>query len=138
VQNHSGNFVGVNALGLHHLLKDYDPRYVAAIWDPAHNALEGMEPESAIDVIESHLSIVNLKNAFWRLVNGPEAAVADWQIYWTTGRRGRASWRQVAEKLKAINYTGPLCFSAEYSAEEEVDRLIVEDLAFARKLFADE
>jgi hypothetical protein len=34
-----------------------------------------------------------------------------------------------------MNYQGPLCFSAEYSAEEEVDRLIVSDLAFAKSLF---
>ena len=138
VQNHSGKFVGVNAFGLHHLLKDYDPKYVGAIWDPAHNALEGMDPEPAIDVIESHLSVVNLKNAFWKLVSGPEAEVADWQIYWTSGRHGRTSWRRVADKLKAIEYSGPMCFSAEYSVEEEVDRLIVEDLVFAQKLFDDE
>jgi sugar phosphate isomerase/epimerase len=135
VQNHSGNFVAVNALGLYHLLKDYDPRHVGAIWDPAHNALEGMEPEPAIDVIESHLSIVNLKNAYWHRLSGPEAEVANWQIYWTSGAQGRASWPRIAQKLRQINYQGPLCLSAEYTAEEEVDRLIIEDLHFARRLF---
>jgi sugar phosphate isomerase/epimerase len=135
VQNHSGNFVAVNALGLYHLLKDYDPRHVGAIWDPAHNALEGMEPEPALEIIESHLCVVNLKNAYWRRTNGPEAEVAEWQIYWTSGSQGRASWKRVAEKLKGIDYQGALCFSAEYTVEDEVDRLIIQDLMFASTLF---
>ncbi len=136
VQNHSGRFVPVNAMGLHHLLKDYDPRYVAAVWDPAHNALEGMNSDSALDVLAGRLCVVNLKNAYWRRVSGPEAAVAEWKIYWTSGAQGRASWSAVIAKLKAIEYEGPICFSAEYSDEARVDELIVRDLAFARGLLA--
>ncbi len=135
VQNHSGRNVPVNAMGLHHLLKDYDPRYVGAIWDPAHNALEGEDPEPALDIVASHLCVVNLKNAFWKQANGPEAQSAAWSIYWTSGRQGRASWPRVAAKLKEMNYRGPLCLSAEYSAEDQVDRLIVEDLAYAKACF---
>jgi sugar phosphate isomerase/epimerase len=135
VQNHSGAYIPVNELGLYHLVKDYDPRHVGAIWDPAHNALEGMEPESALDVVASHLAIVNLKNAYWQRTSGPEAEVAAWRVYWTSGRQGRASWPRLAARLKHMNYQGPLCFSAEYTAEHDVDRLIVEDLAFARTLF---
>src|SRR5690606_38678542 len=101
VQNHAGDFVGVHEFGLYNLLKDYDPRYVGAIWDAAHNALEGMAPELALDVLADRLMIVNLKNAFWQRVNGPEADVAEWKIYWTSGRHGRASWPRVIAKLKA-------------------------------------
>ena len=132
IQNHSGRFVPVNEMGMYQLVKDYDPRYVAAVWDPAHNALEGMNSDSALDVLAPHLCVVNLKNAYWRRVSGPEAEVAEWKIYWTSGAQGRASWAQVIAKLKAIDYQGPICFSAEYSDEERVDELIVNDLAFAR------
>ncbi|MCY4071625.1 MAG: sugar phosphate isomerase/epimerase [Chloroflexi bacterium] len=134
VQNHSGKFVPVNEMGAYHLLKDYDPRYVAAVWDPAHNALEGMDSDAALDILAPYLCVVNLKNAYWRRVTGPEAEVADWKIYWTSGAQGRASWPRVIAKLKAIDYQGPICFSAEYSDEERVDELIVKDLAFARGL----
>ena len=134
VQNHSGRFVPVNEMGMIRLLQDYDPRHVAAVWDPAHNALEGMNSDSAVDVLAPHLCVVNLKNAFWRRVSGPEAAVAEWRIYWTSGAQGRASWAQAIAKLKAIDYQGPICFSAEYSDEARVDELIVKDLAFARGL----
>lgn len=134
IQNHSGRFVPVNEMGLRHLVKDYDPRYVAAVWDPAHNALEGMNSDSALDVLAPHLCVVNLKNAYWRRISGPEAKVAEWKIYWTSGAQGRASWSSVIAKLRDIAYRGPICFSAEYSDEERVDELIVKDLAFARAL----
>jgi sugar phosphate isomerase/epimerase len=136
VQNHCNDFVGVHELGLHHLLVDYDRRYVGAIWDAAHNALEGMAPEPALDVVAELLYIVNLKNAYWRLTSGPEAEVAAWQVYWTSGRQGRASWPRVVAKLKAMGYGGPICLTAEYSDEQAVDRLIAEDLAFAQALLA--
>ena len=134
IQNHSGRFVPVNAMGAYHLLNDYDPRYVAAVWDPAHNALEGMDSDAALDILAPHLCVVNLKNAYWRRVTGPEAAVADWKIYWTSGAQGRASWPRVIKKLKALDYRLPICFSAEYTDEERVDDLIVRDLALARSL----
>ena len=134
VQNHSRRFVPVNEMGMYHLVKDYDPRYVAAVWDPAHNALEGMNSDSALEVLSPYLCVVNLKNAYWRRISGPEAAVAEWQIYWTSGAQGRASWQQVIDKVKAIGYAGPICFSAEYTNEARVDELIVADLAFARSL----
>lgn len=136
VQNHSGRYVPVNAMGMYNLVKDYEPRYVGAIWDPAHNALEGEDSDSALDIVASHLCVVNLKNAFWKKVNGPEAEEAQWNVYWTSGRQGLASWRRVAGKLQQMNYMGPVCLSAEYSAEEEVDRLIKEDLAYAKVCFS--
>ncbi|MCL4858971.1 MAG: sugar phosphate isomerase/epimerase [Caldilineaceae bacterium] len=135
VQHHYGDSLPVNSMGLYNLVKDYNPRHVGAIWDPAHNALQGEDADSGLDMVRSHLCVVNLKNAYWRRVNGPEAEVATWDVYWTSGRQGRASWPAVAAKTKQMGYTGPICFSAEYSAEHDVDRLIVADLAFARSLW---
>lgn len=136
VQNHYGGSVPINSMGLYNLLRDYDPRCAGAIWDPAHNALMGEDPDTGLEMVQSHLCVVNLKNAYWRRTGGPEAEVAQWQVYWTSGRQGRASWPAVAAKVKAMGYQGPICFSAEYTAEHEVDRLIGEDLAFAQTLFA--
>jgi hypothetical protein len=80
--------------------------------------------------------MVNLKNAFWRRRNGPEADHAQWDTYWTSGRQGLASWPRVAAELKRRHWRGVLCLSAEYSDHDAVNRLIVDDLAFARSLFA--
>ncbi len=135
VQNHCDRFVG-NAVGLRHLIGAYDPRHIAAVWDAAHEALSGSEPELAIDVIWPHLCMVNLKNAFWRRKNGPEAENAEWQHYWTSARHGLASWPRVVAELKRRGYEGVVCLTAEYSDEHAVDRLIAEDIAYAKSLFA--
>ncbi|HLV79175.1 MAG TPA: sugar phosphate isomerase/epimerase family protein [Chthonomonadaceae bacterium] len=135
IQNHCGQSVS-NAMGLRHLIEKYDPKQVAAVWDAAHNALDGEEPELAVDIVWSLLCMVNLKNAFWQRANGPEAEVAAWQPYWTSGRQGLASWPRVAAELKRREYKGVVCLTAEYTDEESVDRLIAEDIAFAKSLFA--
>lgn len=134
VQNHCGRDIA-NAMGLRRLLEKYDPRHLAAVWDAAHNALNGEEPELALEVVWPHLCMVNLKNAFWRRVTGPEADHVRWQPYWTSGRQGLASWPRVAAELKRRGYEGVVCLTAEYSDEASVDRLIAQDLEFATGLF---
>ncbi|MFH0965941.1 MAG: TIM barrel protein [Planctomycetota bacterium] len=135
VQNHCGAWVS-NASGLLHLIGKYDPRHLAAVWDAAHNAIAGEEPELAIDIIWSRLCMVNLKNAFWQRKTGPEAPYVEWETYWTSGRQGLASWPRVATELKRRSYAGVICITAEYSDAKSVDRLVAEDLAFAKSLFA--
>ena len=77
IQNHSGRSVS-NASGLRSLLQGYDPKHIAAVWDAVHTALQGEEPEIALDIICPHLCMVNLKNVYWQRLNGPEAEVAQW------------------------------------------------------------
>jgi sugar phosphate isomerase/epimerase len=136
IQNHSGRRDYCNAMSLRHLIEKYNPKQVAAVWDAGHNGLEGEPPESALDIVWSRLCMVNLKSAFWQRTNGPEAEVAEWRAYWTTGRQGRANWPRVAAELKRRGYAGVVCLTAEYTDEHAVDRLIAEDLAFARSLLA--
>lgn len=135
VQNHYGNFV-CNAMGLRDLLSPFDSPYIGAVWDPSHNAMCGEEPEYAIDIIWSDLRMVNLKNVFMKRQNGPEAQEACWKPYWTSGRQGLASWPRVVAELKRRNYSGVICLTAEYSDEEDVDRLIAEDIVYAKSLFS--
>ncbi len=134
IQNHCDDFVG-SALGLRRLVEGRDPRHIAAVWDAAHAALVGEPPEHGLDIVWPHLCMVNLKNAYWRRVSGPEAEVARFEHYWTSGRQGLASWPRIAEALRRRSFRGVLCFTAEYSAESEVDRLLAADVAFARPLF---
>lgn len=135
VQNHYGRMI-CNAMGLRHLVEKYDPRHIAVVLDAGHNGLNGEDPEMAIDIVWSHLCMVNLKNAFWVNKNGPEAPLAEWVPYWTDGRHGLASWPRVAVELKKRDYGGVVCLTAEYTDEASVNRLIAEDIAYARSLFA--
>lgn len=135
IQNHCDRNV-CNAMGLKHLIDRYNPKQIAAVWDAAHNALNGEDPELAIDIVWSHLCMVNLKNAFWQRTNGPEAERAEWRPYWTLGRHGLASWPRVAAELKRRAYSGVICLPAEYSDEAAVDRLIAQDIVYAKSLLA--
>jgi sugar phosphate isomerase/epimerase len=135
VQNHNGRYI-CNAMGLRHLLEGFDPKQIAAVWDAAHNALDGEEPEMALDIVWPHLCMVNLKNAFRRRRNGPEAPAAEWEVFWTTGPHGFASWPRVAAELQRRSYYGVVCLTAEYTDEHAVDRLIATDIAYARALFS--
>jgi len=137
VQNHYGRFVA-NAVGLRRLVEPYDPRTIGIVWDAAHEALNGNNLDLALDVAWSHLCMVNLKNAYWQRVNGPEAEVAAWRVHWTAGCHGQASWPVVVGELKARGYEGTVCLPAEYSDEEAVDRLIAQDIAFVHALFESE
>ncbi len=136
IQNHSGNHDVCNAMGLRHLIERYDPRHIAAVWDAGHNGLEGEPPDSALDIVWSHLAMVNLKSAYWRRTAAPSEDAAEWEVYWTTGRDGRANWPRVAAELQRRAYRGVVCLTAEYTDEEAIDQLIAEDLAFVRALFA--
>jgi len=135
VQNHFGGGIG-NAMGLLHLIEKYDPKHICAVWDAGHSGLVGQDVENEIDIVWSHLRMVNLKSAYWYRKNGPEALVSEWTNRWTSGRHGQADWPKVAEVLKRRKWSGPVCLTAEYSEETEVDRLITEDIAFAKSLFA--
>lgn len=135
IQNHCGDRDVCNAMGLRHLIKKYDPKHVGAVWDAGHNGLEGEAPETAIDIVWSHLCMVNLKSAYWQRKETSDSEAAEWKVVWTTGKEGRANWPRVAAELQRRNYGGVVCLTAEYSDEAAVDRLITEDIAFARSLF---
>jgi sugar phosphate isomerase/epimerase len=143
VQNHSGAWIG-SAIGVMHLVEDYDPKLVGIVLDPAHCGLAGEPDAMAIDVAWPHLLLVNLKSGYWRRTAGPETPDAPWRWYWTVGGQGLTIWRTVAAELQRRGYVGDLCLSAEYSASEakddprggdEVIPLVTQDLRYARSLF---
>jgi sugar phosphate isomerase/epimerase len=135
IQNHYGRCIA-NALGIRSLIRNYDPKHIGAVLDPAHCALNGEVPALALDIVWSHLRMVNLKNAFWRRVNGPEAETAAYEPYWTTGRQGLCPWDEVVSELRRRDFGGTICLPAEYTDEPAVKRLIAKDIAYARALFA--
>lgn len=134
IQNHCDLFIP-HALGIRYLIERYSPKHFCAVWDPMHCALNGEDPRLAVDILWSHLGMVNLKNAYWRRTTGTEAEYVQWEHYMTSGRQGLASWPLVAQVLKERDYKGIICLTAEYTDEKSVDRLIKEDIAFAKSLF---
>jgi sugar phosphate isomerase/epimerase len=135
VQEHYGDNI-TDAFGLRSLLRGLDSRWISAIWDAAHDALAGVEPETGLDVVWDRLAMVNLKNAYYERTNGPEAEAAEWHRHFTNGRQGLASWPRIAAELRRRNYAGPICLTAEYEEPADVAQLCREDLHYARELFA--
>jgi sugar phosphate isomerase/epimerase len=133
-QQHYGNYVS-DSMGLLHLLEGFDPQYIGAIWDAAHDALAGQQPEFGLEIVWSHLAMVNFKNAYYKRLSGPEAVQAEWKRYYTSGNQGLASWPRAAEYLKKRDYKGVICLTAEYSNEHDVDRLVKQDITYAKSLF---
>jgi sugar phosphate isomerase/epimerase len=143
VQNHCDYWVG-SALGIMHAISDFSPQQVGAVLDPAHCGLDGEPEPLAVEICWSHLIMVNLKNAFRKRLNGPEAAEPIWRTWWTTGRHGYTSWRAVAAALNERGYQGPICFCAEYSnpaggdlTDDAVIPLLQDDIAYARSIWPD-
>lgn len=134
IQHHYGPGLS-NAMELRHLIEGYDPKYIGAIWDAAHSGLAGEEPEQGLDIVWSHLCMVNLKNGFYIRTNGPEAKQAEWERYFTLGSQGLASWPRIASHLKNREYKGTLCLTAEYTDEKKVQELCLQDISYAKCLF---
>ena len=127
VQNHCGNMIA-SAIGIMHLIEGYDPKQVSAVLDPAHCAVDGETEEMALDIVWSHLSLVNLKSASHRRTNRITAPEAKWEILWTTAQHSGYSWRKMVSLLKQRNYRGDICLPAEYSKPDGGDQLMGDDV----------
>jgi len=117
------------------LLKDYNPKHIAAVWDSGHNGLAGTQPGFAIDTVWDMLCMVNFKAAYWKLRTGPEKDEAVWDSYWTTGIHALGNWREAVNHLKKRGYEGIVCMPAEYSDDANVEKYTRRDLAYIKSLF---
>ena len=133
IQHHFGPMIS-HSMELFQLIKDYDPKYIGAIWDSAQSILAGEEVEQGLDIIWPYLCLVNLKNVFYMRTNGPESQ-AKWSRYFTTGKQGLASWPDIASYLKQKNYQGAICITHEYNNQKDVEKLLAEDITYAKSLF---
>lgn len=129
IQPHNGNYIS-DAAGLRHLIADYPPRWIGAIWDAAHNALAGQRPEHSLEILWSHLAMVNLKNVYYRRIGDT------WQRHYCPAGEGLADWAGIAQYLRQRGYHGPICLTAEYSDRDRVDELIGPDLQYAKSTWA--
>ena len=133
VQQHYGPGVN-NTMEMLHLLEPYDVKLVGGIWDAAHSGLAGEEPEQALDIIWKHLALVNFKNAFYIRSGGPEQP-ARYDRYFTLGEHGMCPWERAVRHLKKRGYEGNICLPAEYTDEANVEKYLMKDIRYIKKLF---
>jgi len=133
VQHHYGPGIN-NSMEMRHLLEPYDSNLIGGIWDAAHSGLAGEEPEQALDIIWDHLAIINFKNAYYVRTNGPEAAAAKFDYYFTTGPNGLCSWERAVKHMMKKGYKGNICLPAEYHDEAHVEKYAAQDLVYLKEL----
>ena len=117
------------------LLKDYDPKYIAAVWDAGHSGLAGESPRYGLDCLWDHLCMVNFKSAYWYRTNPASIAEqAQWSAYWVNARNGMCSWKEAVDYLKKRGYKGTICLPAEYSDEANTEKYAQDDLNYIKEL----
>ena len=132
IQNHSGRNVPVHAFGLRSLLTPLPAKSIGAVWDAAHNALEGESAGFALELIYGpYFKMLNLKNGYKK--RGDDGK---WKTFWCKGDEGLADWKAVAENLKKRGFNGTICVTAEYSELGGHEKYLAADIAYAKRLFA--
>ena len=131
IQNHSGRNVPVHAFGLRSLLAPLPSKSIGAVWDAAHNALEGEGIGFALDLIYGpHFKMLNLKNGYKKRSDDGK-----WKTFWCKGDEGLSDWKAVAENLKKRGFNGVVCLTAEYSEPGGPEKHLAADIAYAKRLF---
>ena len=136
IQMHFGSADITGSWDTYILLKDYDPKCIAAVWDAGHAGLAGESPRYGLDCLWNHLCMVNFKAAYWFRKNPASLAEeAQWGTNWVTGRNGMGSWKEAVDYLKKRGYKGTVCLPAEYSDEPNVEIYAREDIKYLKGLF---
>ena len=136
VQMHYGHADITCSWDTYILLKDYDPKYIAAVWDAGHAGLAGESPRYGLDCLWDHLCMVNFKAAYWFRKNPAALAEeAQWTALWVTAKNGMCKWSEAVDYLKKRGYKGTVCLPAEYSDEPNVEKYAREDIQYIKGLF---
>ncbi|MDQ8736193.1 TIM barrel protein [Paenibacillus sp. LHD-38] len=133
LQNSCGAMIS-NSMEIRNFIQSFNTDAIGAVWDSAHSALCGEEPEQGLSIIWQHLKMINLKNAYYRRTNGFESAPI-WEKYFTTGDNGLSDWSRIAAYLNERSFSGSICFAHEYTDQEQLLKHLKYDLDYARKLF---
>jgi sugar phosphate isomerase/epimerase len=136
IQPHVDDYIA-DSFELAHLLTDYDPAHIGAVWDSAHDALARKPPKHTLPALWSHLAVVNFKNARYE----PGGRRRDGSRMWTTefvaGADGLGDWAEAAGTLVAGRFSGNICMAAEFTDETDLEHKVARDFAYLRSLLVD-
>jgi len=134
IQPHHDDFIA-DSSELHALLKDYDPGFIGAIWDAAHDALARKHPENGLERLWPWLIMANLKSARYARSETDSAwGDAVWEPEFVESQFGMAEWGRALAYLAEREWTGPICLTAEYTDESNLVAKTSADLQRARAL----
>jgi sugar phosphate isomerase/epimerase len=110
LHTHSGNYVGVNASSVMHIVKGFNPNAVGVYLDPGHLQVNGEPLSVAFDMVAEYLSLVAIKDSYCEKGKEGKARVS----HFVPLGQGFVDWREMMRILVARNYDGSLSFHSEY------------------------
>lgn len=132
-QNHSGkNYVGAPIWDLYDLMKDLDPRHIAACFDIGHATVEGGYAwESHVHLMQPHFGAVYVKDFKW------EKQEKGWKAAWCPLGDGMVN-KDFFTTLKKSSFDGPISQHHEYDHGEgkAMIQLMQKDLKVLRQWLA--
>jgi sugar phosphate isomerase/epimerase len=132
VQQHCGRGV-FSSMELRQVLAGLDPEWIGGIWDAAHSALAGEDPEQALAILWDHLFLLNFKNAYYRQEGVAADGQAIFKPYFVPARAGAANWAKALAYAIKRGYRGDLCMPAEYTDTACLAEHLPADLAYLKK-----
>ena len=130
---HSNRCMGLNGAALAHLIRGTDPACIGACIDAGHLAVEGEEFAVALAMVESHLSIVAVKDMLiWREQKENHGAKSRRVV---PAGEGMVDWTAVFAALDRAAYEGPVSVHCEFKVPEGGDfhQLVKDEVAFFRR-----
>jgi len=104
IEIHMGNIATSPSLAKW-LLKDFNPQYVGAIFDPGNMIAEGYEAwKMGLEILGEHLAHTHAKNAAWFRREGK------WEFSFVPLDEGIADWELILKSLKMVGYDGWISF----------------------------
>lgn len=108
-QNHSGLKVGASVWEVKKILKDADPKYFGAQYDIRHAVAEGGRSwPNGVQLLQSHIKTIALKDFKWGQVNG------QWKIVNVPIGEGMVDFKAYFKLLKNYGLNPPASLHLEY------------------------
>jgi sugar phosphate isomerase/epimerase len=128
---HSGAYLGNNAASLRLLLQGLDAHHVGAFVDTGHTAVNGGPIGMELDLVQSWLSLLAIKDMAWD--KGPS-----WSARVVPVGQGIVRWAEVGRAIKERKFNGTVSLHGEYEAKDLAERrkLAKAELALLKKYLA--
>ncbi len=120
IEIHMGNIATSPSLAKW-LLKDFNPRYVGAIFDPGNMIAEGYEAwKMGLEILGEHLAHCHAKNGGWFKQD------KEWKFSFVPMDEGIADWKDILHSLQAVGYDSWISFEdfSPLPLEEKLKRNI--------------
>ena len=113
---HSENFITSQPPIVYDLIKDRDPKAIAAYIDPGHMCVEGGGDgwRIGLDLLGSQIAVVAIKDMDWAKIDDHVLGKPRWYTRMCPLRQGITPWPTVFACLRKVGFDGWVSLHAEY------------------------